>query len=783
MFSLLKDIDEYTIFSDIDYIKRDNKNVYLGLRIGEDIKPIKLTLEAFKVYGFLCFSVAFDCDSINDDELSCQMSNKRVIEACLRHSNPCVSDSSLKKLVIAAINELVKLRLIEKIANQSNGHYQANSYRLCPKSEWLKNLTATKTISKPCGDDITANERVVRNNYYQVWTTPLESENLTAHGIDIDLEVVQKSTNRNHHDLLDVSTTNKNRTTPKMDSNRYAEAVVDDKSVVQTSNHEIMTTLTTSETVAVYGVDSDLGVVQIDNNKTWTTISEPVTYIPYIFEGDLGVVQKSTNRKSGDLLSVSSVNKNWTTPKMDSNHCTESVTDDKRVVQISSDEIITTNKEAKTVDISEPETDLNVSQVEIVPTTLKEGELLVRCLLTKEEWVTELKNTRKMGDKKPNNKTETVAKVIDSLDSNSVNDILIVYKKGCEPVELTTSEKMVALLQIFTNRVKIPEIDYAEGDTANENEKFENSSVYNNNINIINYNNTSNIDISIDTKKQDLELQDNNIFIDINPKNIKKNNNKILRAHTHTREDENQAQPEKTEEDGQGEIETEIITEPPEPEKLKIRKCYLDASDQSRLAVIFNEHKPKHWNPLKLARHERRQLESYLYDEYRDGGIDELFKDIEDALEWCKLQSYWEANKGGLHSLLYRDNFVKWSQNYQEHKKPVLNATLDTANQMNGCDHQTTQTDNNTALIVPPPVVIPEQQIEERTPEQVKWAEQMILAAKKRKLEIWREAEQKKRAKREYQWYLERQKEKEYREKQNQPKPDESQSQDDKKSA
>ncbi|MFM6396212.1 MAG: hypothetical protein ACKPFF_05965, partial [Planktothrix sp.] len=287
--------------------------------------------------------------------------------------------------------------------------------------------------------------------------------------------------------------------------------------------------------------------------------------------------------------------------------------------------------------------------------------------------------------------------------------------------------------------------------------------------------------LSINTKKQDLELQDNNIFIDINPENIKKNNNKILRAHTHTREDENQAQAEKTEEDGQGEIETEIITEPPESEKPKIRKCYLDASDQSRLAIIFNEHKPKHWNPLKLARHERRQLESYLYDEYRDGGIDELFKDIEDALEWCKLQSYWEANKGGLHSLLYRDNFVKWSQNYQEHKKPVLNATLDTANRMNGYDHQTTQTDNNTALIVPPPVVIPEQQIEERTPEQVKWAEQMILAAKKRKLEIWREAEQKKRAKREYQWYLERQKEKEYREKQNQP--DESQSQDDKKSA
>ena len=426
MFSLLKDIDEYTIFSDIDYIKRDNKNVYLGLRIGEDIKPIKLTLEAFKVYGFLCFSVAFDCDSINDDELSCQMSNKRVIEACLRHSNPCVSDSSLKKLVIAAINELVKLRLIEKIANQSNGHYQANSYRLCPKSEWLKNLTATKTISKPCGDDITANERVVRNNYYQVWTTPLESENLTAHGIDSDLGVVQidnnktwttisepvtyipyifegdlgvvqKSTNRNSGDLLSVSSVNKNWTTPKMNSNHCTESVTDDKRVVQNNYYEIITTSVTPEPVALYSVEYDLGVVQNSSEEIGTTLSTPETYTVYSVEPDSVVVQDFLTINNG----FSTISKKRTTPKTDSNPYTVIDSSDKRVVQISSDEIITTNKEAKTVDISEPETDLNVSQVEIVPTTLKEGELLVRCLVTKEEWVTELKNTRKMGDKKP----------------------------------------------------------------------------------------------------------------------------------------------------------------------------------------------------------------------------------------------------------------------------------------------------------------------------------------------------------------------------------------------
>lgn len=773
MFSLLKDIDEYTIFSDIDYIKRDNKNVYLGLRIGEDIKPIKLTLEAFKVYGFLCFSVAFDCDSINDDELSCQMSNKRVIEACLRHSNPCVSDSSLKKLVIAAINELVKLRLIEKIANQSNGHYQANSYRLCPKSEWLKNLTTPKTYSKPCSEGITDNKGVVKNNYYEILTTPSESENLTVYVFDTDLGVVQESINRNHDDLLDVSTTNKNRTTPKMDSNQYTTSVTDNKGVVQTDYYEIITTSTTPEPTTVYSVESDSGVVQIDNNKTWTTLSESVEYTAYMFEDDLGVVQNSINNKNDDFSEVSTVNKNWT-----------AITEPVKYTPYIFDPVLGVVQENEIIEI-ESGNGQSVDDVSVVTVIesveLKEGECLVKCLATQEQWVTQLKNTRKLAVP---NKNEITVKVIDCHDTELVGTILLGFKKGCEPVELTTSEKMGNLLQIFTNRVKIPEIDYAEGDTANEDEKNENSSVYNNNINIINYNNTSNIDISIDTNQQDLELQDNNIFIDITPENIKKNNNKILRAHTqahtHTREDENQEQPGKTEKDGQEEIEIEVEIKPPEPEKPKSRKCYLDASDQSRLAVIFNEHKPKHWNPLKLARHERRQLESYLWDEYRDGGIDELFKDIEDALEWCKLQSYWEANKGGLHSLLYRDNFVKWSQNYQEHKKPLLNATLDTANRTNGYDNQTTQTDNNTALIVPPPVAIPEQQIEERTPEQIKWAAQMIAAGKKRKLEIWREAEKIKRDKREYQWYLERQKEKE---KLNpKPNPDD-ENPDDKKSA
>ena len=772
MLSILKDIENYTIFSDIDYIKRDGKNVYLGIRIGEDVKSIKLSLESFKVYGFICFSVAFDFETLDSGEPSCQMSNKRVIEACLRHSYPCASDSGLKSAVVAAINELTRLRLIEKITNRVNGHYQASVYRLCPKSEWFKNQNTPKTYSKPYGEGITANKRVVENNYYQIQTTLLEPENLSEYVIELDLGVVQKSTNINSGDLFELSTNNKNLTTPKIHSNQYNESVSSDKRVVENNYYEIITTPIKPEPITVYGFEGDLGVVGIDNNKTWTTLSDAVEHTVYTFDTVIEVVENSINNKNDDFLEVSTVNKSLTTVSDTETYTLYIFDGDLGVVQ--ENEIIE-NESGNSQDVDD------VSAVTVIESVeLKEGECLVKCLATQEQWVTQLKNTRKLAVP---NKNEITVKVIDCHDTELVGTILLGFKKGCEPVELTTSEKMVTLLQIFTNRVKIPEIDYAEGDTANENEKFENSSVYNNNINIINYNNTSNIDISIDTKKQDLELQDNNIFIDINPKNIKKNNNKILRAHTHTREDENQAQPEKTEEDGQGEIETEIITEPPEPEKPKIRKCYLDASDQSRLAVIFNEHKPKHWNPLKLARHERRQLESYLYDEYRDGGIDELFKDIEDALEWCKLQSYWEANKGGLHSLLYRDNFVKWSQNYQEHKKPVLNATLDTANQMNGCDHQTTQTDNNTALIVPPPVVIPEQQIEERTPEQVKWAEQMILAAKKRKLEIWREAEQKKRAKREYQWYLERQKEKEYREKQNQPKPDESQSQDDKKSA
>lgn len=772
MLSILKDIENYTIFSDIDYIKRDGKNVYLGIRIGEDVKSIKLSLESFKVYGFICFSVAFDFETLDSGEPSCQMSNKRVIEACLRHSYPCASDSGLKSAVVAAINELTRLRLIEKITNRVNGHYQASVYRLCPKSEWFKNQNTPKTYSKPYGEGITANKRVVENNYYQIQTTLLEPENLSEYGIELDLGVVEKLTNINSGDLFELSTNNKNLTTPKIHSNQYNESVSSDKRVVENNYYEIITTPIKPEPITVYGFEGDLGVVGIDNNKTWTTLSDAVEHTVYTFDTVIEVVENSINNKNDDFLEVSTVNKSLTTVS-DTETYTLYIFDGDLGVVLENE--IIENESGNSQDVDD------VSAVTVIESVeLKEGECLVKCLATQEQWVTQLKNTRKLAVP---NKNEITVKVIDCHDTELVGTILLGFKKGCEPVELTTSEKMVTLLQIFTNRVKIPEIDYAEGDTANENEKFENSSVYNNNINIINYNNTSNIDISIDTKKQDLELQDNNIFIDINPKNIKKNNNKILRAHTHTREDENQAQPEKTEEDGQGEIETEIITEPPEPEKPKIRKCYLDASDQSRLAVIFNEHKPKHWNPLKLARHERRQLESYLYDEYRDGGIDELFKDIEDALEWCKLQSYWEANKGGLHSLLYRDNFVKWSQNYQEHKKPVLNATLDTANQMNGCDHQTTQTDNNTALIVPPPVVIPEQQIEERTPEQVKWAEQMILAAKKRKLEIWREAEQKKRAKREYQWYLERQKEKEYREKQNQPKPDESQSQDDKKSA
>ena len=81
MLSILKDIENYTIFSDIDYIKRDGKNVYLGIRIGEDVKSIKLSLESFKVYGFICFSVAFDFETLDSGEPSCQMSNKRVIEA------------------------------------------------------------------------------------------------------------------------------------------------------------------------------------------------------------------------------------------------------------------------------------------------------------------------------------------------------------------------------------------------------------------------------------------------------------------------------------------------------------------------------------------------------------------------------------------------------------------------------------------------------------------------------------------------------------------------------
>ncbi|MFM6397592.1 MAG: hypothetical protein ACKPFF_13020, partial [Planktothrix sp.] len=254
----------------------------------------------------------------------------------------------------------------------------------------------------------------------------------------------------------------KNLTTPKIHSNQYNESVSSDKRVVENNYYEIITTSIKPEPITVYGFEGDLGVVGIDNNKTWTTLSDAVEHTVYTFDTVIEVVENSINNKNDDFLEVLTVNKSLTTV-LDPETYTPYIFDgDLGVVQ--ENEIIE-NESGNSQDVDD------VSVVTVIESVeLKEGECLVKCLATQEQWVTQLKNTRKLAVP---NKNEITVKVIDCHDTELVGTILLGFKKGCEPVELTTSEKMGNLLQIFTNRVKIPEIDYAEGDTANENEKFE----------------------------------------------------------------------------------------------------------------------------------------------------------------------------------------------------------------------------------------------------------------------------------------------------------------------
>lgn len=571
MFSMLKKIDDSSRFSNIKYIKEDEDNIYFGIKMDDKFRLIKITLEAFKIYGFLCFCSLYD-ENKTGYLNACQVSNKRIVESCLRDSYPESSDSYLKNKTIKAIEELCDLCLIEKIVDKVGGAYQANIYRLRPKSEWL--LKPDKSYrynvrSKKQGV-VSATEHPV--------VSPRDYPDSTNYG-DGFSQRLPIDDSENHVDVEEVEVVSPTDY-PSMDELRR-------RFLPQTTPdiQEIETTPTESETYTQSTVDDD------DDN-------------------DFGYPQKAINiYESFDGMKLPH----------------------------------------------------------------GEGETTVLQLNTKELRVVLIEDLRPVGKGRPfDHATETVVKCLEL-------DLIpqITYQQGKKPVELTTKQKLSSLLQNFTNLSENALNDYPEDDTANKSEKVENSSVYNNNS-FINY-------ININKEIKEEEIKDSFINISLDVENLT-SAQACTQAHAHTREGGEQ------QEDSQGEME----------KKSQPRKGYLNQNDLLRLAVIFNQHKPKHWPPLKVAPHQRRQLESYLHDfNYLESGIDGVFKDIEDALEWCKIQSYWEANKGGIHSLLYRDNFMLWSQKYQDYVSPTLNATLDTSGEMFNGEKESAQ-DIDDFQIAPP---------------------------------------------------------------------------------
>lgn len=574
MFSMLKKLDNSSRFSNINYIKEDDINIYFGIKMDEKFRLIKITLEAFKIYGFLCFCSLYD-ENKTEYPNACQVSNKRIVESCLRDSYPESSESYLKNKTIKAIEELCDLCLIEKIADMVGGAYQANIYRLRPKSEWL--LKPDKSYRY--------NVRSKKQGVVSATEHPIVSP----------------------RDYLDSTN----------DGGGFSQRLPIDDS----ENHV------------------DVEVVEVVSPADYPSMDElRIRFLPQ---------------------TTPEIQETETTPTEFETHTQSTVDDD------------------DDNDFGYPQKVVNIyKSFDSVKLPHGEGETTVLQLNTKELRVVLIEDLRPIGKGRPfDHATETVVKCVE-LD----NSPQITYQPGKKTVELTTKQKLSSLLQNFTNLSENVLNDYPEDDTADESEKVENSSVYNNNS-FINY-------ININPNKEIKEKEEEKSFINISDLEY------INSAHTHTSAHTHEGG---EQEDGQGEIE----------KKTQPRKGYLNQNNLLRLAVIFNQHKPKHWPPLKIAPHQRRQLESYLHDfNYLESGIDGVFKDIEDALEWCKIQSYWEANKGGIHSLLYKDNFMLWSQKYQEHISPTLNATLDTSDEMFNGDKESAQIIDD--FQIAPPYPFPE---------------------------------------------------------------------------
>ena len=73
------------------------------------------------------------------------------------------------------------------------------------------------------------------------------------------------------------------------------------------------------------------------------------------------------------------------------------------------------------------------------------------------------------------------------------------------------------------------------------------------------------------------------------------------------------------------------------------------------------------------------KIESLLREMFNPGGIEEICQFVADALEWVKGDAYWKDKAGGLHSLLYNENFVQWGTNYQEGYQHGLNGQIVTS--------------------------------------------------------------------------------------------------------
>lgn len=196
------------------------------------------------------------------------------------------------------------------------------------------------------------------------------------------------------------------------------------------------------------------------------------------------------------------------------------------------------------------------------------------------------------------------------------------------------------LSQMLTNGEENSPIIDCESVTVNDDENLTNSVVYN-----------------------------NNSFINNNINNINNKINKIKsNAHTQAR-----THAEYTNE-SQKSIEVE--------EKPRPYKGYLDKSDIHFLTESYNRNKPKHWLSInKLPSHQRRQLESILRENFNPGGVDELVKYITLALEYAKNNGYCMSNTGGLHTLLYKENFITWADNTLDRQQRLSEAQIDTANQ------------------------------------------------------------------------------------------------------